>query len=182
MNIVLYIAIYCIISITLSSLIFYKLLRQCLYKKPGMPPPKKVRRQTIPAMFLLHIFTAIIAIAILPYIEPNNEIALLIGENLSVILYVLYASWYFVKHRLYAGIDFILILLPMAFFSMPIHFLKLSTDIHYVAWHDALLVVYHTFIFGSALLLCIMFNIYHYIPSTRKTIMQLWDGGDSNDK
>lgn len=51
MNIVLFLAIYCFISITLSSLIFYKILRQCLYKKLGMPPLKKIRRQTIPVMF-----------------------------------------------------------------------------------------------------------------------------------
>lgn len=147
-----------------------------------MPPPKKIRWQTVPAMFLLHIFTAIIAVAILPYIEPNNDTALLISEKLSVILYVLYALWYFVKHRLYEGVDFILILLPMAFFSMPLHFLKLSTDIYYVAWYDALLVVYHTFILGSAFLIYTMFDIPHYIPSTCKKIMQLWDGGDSNEK
>lgn len=54
MNIVLYIAIYYTTGITLSSLFFYKILRQCLYEKPGVPPPKKVRWQTIPAMFLLY--------------------------------------------------------------------------------------------------------------------------------
>lgn len=54
MNIVLFLTIYYIISITLSSLIFYKILQQCLYEKPGVSPPKKVRWQTISAMFLLH--------------------------------------------------------------------------------------------------------------------------------
>lgn len=111
MNTILFIAIYCIISITLTSLIYYKIFRPSLYKKRYMPPPKKMRWQTIFAVFLLHIFTALIAIAVFPYLDSDEESTILICRTLSVLLYLLYTAWYFANHRLYEGVDFISILL-----------------------------------------------------------------------
>ncbi len=61
MNIVLFLAIYCIISITLSSFIFYK-VRPYLYKQFNIPS-NKMRWQTIVAILLLHISIIIITIS-----------------------------------------------------------------------------------------------------------------------
>ena len=92
MNTILFIAIYCTISIILISLIYYKIFRPSLYAKRYIPPPKKMRWQTIFAVFLLHIFTALIAIAVFPYLDSDEENAILICRTLSVLLYLLYTA------------------------------------------------------------------------------------------
>lgn len=134
MNIVLLLTVYCIISITLSSLAIYR-VRPHLYKQLNIAS-NKMRWQTISATFLLHLFMLLIAFAIMPFFDSygnETEITVVIAFSLAALLAALYTLWYFVHHKLYAGLDLTIILLLTMYLNIPLHRIKISEELYFKA-------------------------------------------------
>lgn len=181
MNIVLFLAIYCIISITLSSLYTYKdrcIIHQSFHK----PPPNKMQWQTLLEIFLLHIFTIAITIAILPYMESNEITAEDIAFGLSIVLAVLYEMYYITNRNICAGVDFMLNLIMIGLLNIPIRHLKLFEGLYYKAWIKSSGAMFLTFTMFFCSMTVIFYLAYRIFPNTRERIKQLWDEGDSNEK
>lgn len=179
-NDIAFLTIYFILAITLSSFIIYR-VRLHLYKQLNIPS-NKMRWQTTLAVFLLHIFIIVITIAILPYCESNGQTMVDICFSLSALLALFYTIWYFVNHKLYAGIDFMMILIMVAFLFMPLYLKPLSKESYYAVWICASFTTYMMFLSFCLIVLSVINFIYEVFPSTKGILMQFWDGGDSNDK
>ena len=179
-NDIVFLTIYYTLAITLSSFIIYR-VRPHLYKQFNIPS-NKMRWQTTLAVFLLHIFIIVITIAILPYCESNEQITVDICFSLSALLASLYTIWYFVNHKLYAGIDFMMILIMVAFLFMPLYLKPLSKELYYAVWICASFTTYMMFLSFCLIVLSVINFIYELFPSTKGILMQFWDGGDSNEK
>ena len=101
--------------------------------------------------------------------------------SLSALLASLYTIWYFVNHKLYAGIDFMMILIMVAFLFM-LYLKPLSKELYYAVWICASFTTYMTFLSFCLIVLSVINFIYEVFPSTKEILMQFWNGGDSNEK
>ena len=101
---------------------------------------------------------------------------------LSALLASFYTIWYFISHKLYAGIDFMMILIIVAFLFMHLYLKPLSKELYYAVWVSASFITYMMFLSFCLIVLSVINLIYEAFPSTKVILMQLWDGGDSNEK
>lgn len=110
-NDIIFLTIYYTIAITLSSLIVYK-IRYPFHKLCRLPPPNKMKLQTVSVIFLLHLFMIPIAFAVMPFYDSygnETKMVVIISFFLAALLAALYTLWYFVHHKLYAGLDLTII-------------------------------------------------------------------------
>lgn len=175
------IAVYNIITITLSTLLIHK-VRPIIYKCLKLPPMKKMRWQTVLGVFLLHIFMIVITIFVLPYFHSNEDFALQLCSYLSLAFVLIYTAWYFTNSKVYAGVDFMLILTPIALLYLLLFNNSISLELYYTAWCNIAYGTYYSF-FSICLCAVCMFDLtYKSFPKTRETIKQLWNGGNHNVK
>lgn len=183
MNIVLFLAIYCIISITLSSFIFYK-VRPYLYKQFNIPS-NKMRWQTVSITFLLHLFMLLITFAIMSFFDSygnETEITVVIAFSLAVFLAALYTLWYFVHHKLYAGLDLTIILLLTMYLNLPLHRMEISEELYFKAWLNASSLTYFCFMMVAYAVLGIMGLCMEIFPNSLELLKEMWNGDEKKER
>ena len=163
--------------ITLSSLITYK-IRQPMCKWWHLPPPNKMRWQTILAMFLMHLFMIVILFAAMPYYDPSEEEAesiITIIIFLGSLLAAIYTIWYFINRKLYAGFDFLMIMVFTMYSNIPIYYMELLPKDYFEVWGVVSRCTYVCFAFATMAVLEILGFITRIFPNSGETIKEMWD-------
>ena len=184
MNIVLFLAIYCIISITLSSLVTYK-IRYPFYKLCHLPPPNKMRWQTVSVTFLLYLFMILITFAIIPFYDSygnETEMVVVIAFSLEAFLAALYTLWYFVHHKLYAELDLTIILLLTMYLNLPLHRMEISEELYFKAWLNASSLTYFCFMMVAYAVLGIIGLCMEIFPNSWEVLKEMWNGDEKKEK
>ena len=183
-NDVVFLTLYYTLAITLSSLIVYK-IRYPFYKLRHLPPSNKMRWQTVSATFLLHLFIMPIAFAIMPFYDSygnGTEMVVIISFSLAAFLAVLYTLWYFVNHKLYAGLDLTIILLLTMYLNIPLHRMEMSEELYFKAWLNASFVTYLCFMMVAYAVLGIMEFSTHIFPNSWEVLKEMWNGDEKKER
>lgn len=75
-----------------------------------------------------------------------------------------------------------MILIIVAFLFMHLYLKPLSKELYYAVWVSDSFITYKLFLSFCLIVLSVINLIYEAFPSTKGILMQLWDGGDSNEK
>jgi len=164
--------------ILLSSLITYK-IRQPVCKWWHLPPPNKMRWQTILAMFLMHLFMIVILFATMPYYDPSGnelEITVAIAFSLGAFLAAIYTIWYFVNYKLYAGFDFFIIIVVTMYANVPIYYMELSPKDYFEVWGIVSRCTYMSFVFAFMTVMTILDFITRIFPNSWEVLKEMWNG------
>ena len=183
-NDIVFLVVYYTLIITLSSLIVYK-IRYPFYKLCRLPPPSKMRLQTISVTFLLHLFMIPIAFAIMPSFDSygnETEITVVIAFSLGVFLTVLYTVWYLVHHKLCAGLDFTIMLVLTMCLNIPLHHMEMSEELYFKAWISASAITYLSFIMVVSSVLAIMEFSTHIFPNSWEVLKEMWNGDEKKER
>lgn len=183
-NYILFLVIYYTLAITLSSLVTYK-IRYPFYKLCHLPPSNKMRWQTISVTFLLHLFMLLITFAIMPFFDSygnETEITVVIAFSLVVFLAALYTLWYFVHHKLYAGLDLTIILLLTMYLNLPLHRMEISEELYFKAWLNASSLTYFCFMMVAYAVLGIMGLCMEIFPNSWELFKEMWNGDKKKEK
>lgn len=183
-NDILFLVIYYTLAITLSSLVTYK-IRYPFYKLCHLPPSNKMRWQTISVTFLLHLFMLLITFAIMPFFDSygnETEITVVIAFSLVVFLAALYTLWYFVHHKLYAGLDLTIILLLTMYLNLPLHRMEISEELYFKAWLNASSLTYFCFMMVAYAVLGIMGLCMEIFPNSWELFKEMWNGDKKKEK
>ena len=177
-NDIVFLIVYYTLAITLSSLITYK-IRYPFHKLCHLPPANKLQWQTVLAIFLLHLFMILIAFAIMPFYDSYGnatEIAVIIGIFLAAFPAGLYTIWYFVYHKLYAGLDLVIMLLLIMYLNIPLHRMEISEELYFKAWLSASYITYSCFMLVVYAVLGILEFITRIFPNSWEVLKEMWNG------
>ena len=183
-NDIVFLTIYYTLAITLASLITYK-IRYPFYKLCHLPPPNKMRWQTVSTTFLLHLFMILIAFAIMPFYDSygnGTEITVVIAFSLAAFLAALYTLWYFVHYKLYAGLDLTIILLLTMYLNIPLHRIEISEELYFKAWLNVSFVTYFCFMIVSHAVLGIMGLCVEIFPNSWEVLKEMWNGDEKKER
>jgi len=165
MNIVLFLTIYFILAITLSSLIVYK-IRYPFHKLCHLLSANKMRWQTVSATFLLHLFMLLIAFVIMPFFDSY-------GDETEIT---------FVHHKLYAGLDLTIILLLTMYLNIPLHRIEVSEELYFKAWLNASSITYFCFMMVAYVVLGIMGLCMEIFPNSWEVLKEMWNGDEKKER
>ena len=183
-NDIVFLTIYYTLAITLASLITYK-IRYPFYKLCHLPPPNKVRWQTVSTTFLLHLFMILIAFAIMPFYDSygnGTEITVVIAFSLAAFLAALYTLWYFVHYKLYAGLDLTIILLLTMYLNIPLHRIEISEELYFKAWINASFIIFFCFMMVAYAVLGIMGLCVEIFPKSLELLKEMWTSDKEKER
>lgn len=170
--------------ILLSSLITYK-IRQPVCKWWHLPPPNKMRWQTILAMFLMHLFMIVILFAAMPYYDPSgNEIEIILAIILFLAFFLagIYTIWYFVNYKLSAGFDFFIIMVVTMYSNVPIYYMELFPKDYIEVWGIVSRCTYMSFAFAFMAVMNILDFITRIFPNSWEVLKEMWNGDEKKER
>lgn len=183
-NDVIFLTIYYTLAITLSSLIVYK-IRYPFHKLCHLPSANKMRWQTVSTTFLLHLFMIPIAFAVMPFYDSyrnETEMVIIISFSLGAFLATFYTLWYFVHHKLYAGLDLTIILLLTMYLNIPLHRIEISEELYFKSWLNASFITYLCFMMVAYAVLGIMGLCMEIFPNSLELLKEMWNGDKKKER
>lgn len=112
----------------------------------------------------------------------ETEITVVIAFSLVVFLAALYTLWYFVHHKLYAGLDLTIILLLTMYLNLPLHRMEISEELYFKAWLNASSLTYFCFMMVAYAVLGIMGLCMEIFPNSWELFKEMWNGDKKKEK